>query len=201
MIFSWMICSFLNTVLFLGGKNKDEEKTGLYVLLSFNFVFNGILLLPLISAGVRRLHDTGKSGWYILLLFIPFVDFILLYFYALDSDKQANRYGPSTKYIYSVPPFAPAYNPQIIVIPQVTVQQQQPPINNYNLYPQPIDKPQESNKNDYYKYVNHNDEPLPNKENVYEEYSKPTIEGVENNNLEDNLYAAQPIHPGDNNYK
>ena len=170
-------------------------------MISFNCLFNVILLIPLISAGVRRLHDTGKSGWYILLFFIPFVDFVLLYFYSQDSDKLPNRYGLSPKYIYSVPTFAPSYNPQIIVIPQVTVQQQQTPINNYNVYPQQIDKTQENNENDYYKYANPTDEPTPNKETDSGEYSKPTDDGEEKNNLEDNLYAPQPIQPGNNNYQ
>ena len=107
----------------------------------------------------------------------------------------------SPKYIYSVPTFAPSYNPQIIVIPQVTVQQQQTPINNYNVYPQQIDKTQENNENDYYKYANPTDEPTPNKETDSGEYSKPTDDGEEKNNLEDNLYAPQPIQPGNNNYQ
>ena len=53
-------------------------------------------MLPL---SVRRLHDTGKSGWFILLGLIPFVGgIILLIFFCLDSQPETNEYGPSPKY-------------------------------------------------------------------------------------------------------
>ena len=52
--------------------------------------------LPL---AVRRLHDTGKSGWFLLLGLIPFIGgFILLIFFCLDSRAENNQYGPSPKY-------------------------------------------------------------------------------------------------------
>ena len=53
-------------------------------------------MLPL---SVRRLHDTGKSGWFILLGLIPFVGgIILLIFFCMDSQPETNEYGPSPKY-------------------------------------------------------------------------------------------------------
>ena len=53
-------------------------------------------MLPL---SVRRLHDTGKSGWFILLGLIPFVGgIILLIFFCLVSQPETNEYGPSPKY-------------------------------------------------------------------------------------------------------
>ncbi|QES47223.1 DUF805 domain-containing protein [Streptomyces venezuelae] len=55
-------------------------------------------LLPNLGLTVRRLHDTGKSGWFILLTFIPFVGFIIgLVFMATEGQPQANEYGPSPK--------------------------------------------------------------------------------------------------------
>lgn len=53
------------------------------------------LLVPGIAAGVRRLHDTGKSGWMILIGLIPIIGFIvLIVFYVAEGDKQPNEYGP-----------------------------------------------------------------------------------------------------------
>jgi uncharacterized membrane protein YhaH (DUF805 family) len=50
--------------------------------------------------GVRRLHDTNRSGWFYLLAFIPIVgDIILLVFECEDSGEGSNRYGPSPKYV------------------------------------------------------------------------------------------------------
>lgn len=52
------------------------------------------LLLPGIGIAARRLHDTGKSGWLLLLAFIPLVNLVLLYFMILEGDSGSNEYGP-----------------------------------------------------------------------------------------------------------
>ncbi len=55
-------------------------------------------LIPSLAVGIRRLHDTGKSGWWLLISFVPFVGFIiLLIFLVKDSDAGANLYGPNPK--------------------------------------------------------------------------------------------------------
>jgi uncharacterized membrane protein YhaH (DUF805 family) len=44
--------------------------------------------------GIRRLHDTGKTGWLILIGLIPIVGFIILIvFYAIEGDPNPNEYG------------------------------------------------------------------------------------------------------------
>lgn len=54
-----------------------------------------VLLLPGLGLSVRRLHDIGKSGWWILLGFIPVVGaIILIIWFARDSEMTENRYGP-----------------------------------------------------------------------------------------------------------
>jgi uncharacterized membrane protein YhaH (DUF805 family) len=53
------------------------------------------VLVPSIAVGVRRLHDTDKSGWWILLGLIPLVGFIvLLVLFVLEGTPGSNRYGP-----------------------------------------------------------------------------------------------------------
>ena len=53
------------------------------------------LLLPGLGLCVRRLHDIGKSGWWILLAFIPIIGaIILIIFYCQNSQMQTNEYGP-----------------------------------------------------------------------------------------------------------
>jgi uncharacterized membrane protein YhaH (DUF805 family) len=55
-------------------------------------------LIPGLAVTVRRLHDIGKSGWYFLLAFIPFIGgIILLVFAVTDGDVGANTYGPDPK--------------------------------------------------------------------------------------------------------
>jgi uncharacterized membrane protein YhaH (DUF805 family) len=56
------------------------------------------LLLPGLAVGARRLHDTGRSGWWLLLAFIPILGWIaLLVFFVLDSQPGDNQYGPNPK--------------------------------------------------------------------------------------------------------
>jgi uncharacterized membrane protein YhaH (DUF805 family) len=56
------------------------------------------VLLPGLAVGVRRLHDTGRSGWSYLMVLIPIVGpIILLVFLSQDSQPGANQYGPNPK--------------------------------------------------------------------------------------------------------
>ena len=57
------------------------------------------LFIPYIYAIIRRLHDTGRSGWNFFYILIPFIGtIILLCWLAEDSDPAPNQYGPSPKY-------------------------------------------------------------------------------------------------------
>lgn len=56
------------------------------------------LLIPSISVSVRRLHDTGRTGWWLLIILIPLIGaIVLLVFMFLDSQPGENEYGPSPK--------------------------------------------------------------------------------------------------------
>lgn len=54
------------------------------------------LFLPTLAVAVRRLHDVGRSGWWVLLLLLPFIGFlVLLFWFVQPSDPHDNAYGPS----------------------------------------------------------------------------------------------------------
>lgn len=56
------------------------------------------VLIPSIAVSIRRLHDTGRSGWWLLLLFIPIIGaLIILIFAVLDSEPGPNQYGENPK--------------------------------------------------------------------------------------------------------
>ena len=61
------------------------------------YFFLGITLftlIPAISAGVRRLHDTNRSGFFLLISFIPFIGgLVLLFFLIPEGTKGKNRFG------------------------------------------------------------------------------------------------------------
>ena len=63
-----------------------------------SFFFLGITLItliPAISAGARRLHDTNRSGFFLLISFIPFIGGLVLLFFLIPvGTKGKNRFGP-----------------------------------------------------------------------------------------------------------
>lgn len=54
-------------------------------------IYQILVAIPSLSVGVRRMHDTDRSGWFLL---IPFYSFYLL---CIDGDKKPNRFGPDPK--------------------------------------------------------------------------------------------------------
>ena len=57
-------------------------------------LFSLAVLLPAIAAGARRLHDQDKSGWWLLIAFIPLIgSLVLLYFFVQPSTPGPNRFG------------------------------------------------------------------------------------------------------------
>jgi uncharacterized membrane protein YhaH (DUF805 family) len=51
------------------------------------------LLLPNLAVTIRRLHDTGRSGWWILIALIPFVGGIVLLVFTLLASEGPNSWG------------------------------------------------------------------------------------------------------------
>jgi uncharacterized membrane protein YhaH (DUF805 family) len=59
------------------------------------FIFVLAILFPYLAVSVRRLHDINRSGWWLLISFIPLVGLVLFVFMLLPSEKMANEYGPN----------------------------------------------------------------------------------------------------------
>lgn len=56
------------------------------------------VLIPGIAVSARRLHDTDRSGWWLLIAFVPLIGVIvLLVFMIQDSQSGQNRYGANPK--------------------------------------------------------------------------------------------------------
>lgn len=63
-------------------------------LVILSVIYSLALLIPGLAVAVRRLHDTNKSGWWILIALVPLVGIIvLIVFLATDGDPGANQYG------------------------------------------------------------------------------------------------------------
>ena len=56
------------------------------------------LIVPSLAVSIRRLHDIGKSGWFILISLVPVIGGIILIIFSLmDSQPGSNAYGPNPK--------------------------------------------------------------------------------------------------------
>lgn len=61
-------------------------------------IYSLAILLPSLAVGVRRLHDIGRTGTWLLLVFVPFIGaVVLLIFFVMDSQPGDNIYGPNPK--------------------------------------------------------------------------------------------------------
>lgn len=53
-----------------------------------------VFVVPYFAVAVRRLHDTNRSGWWKLLLFVPLGNIVLMIWFCLPSTPGPNRFGP-----------------------------------------------------------------------------------------------------------
>lgn len=66
-------------------------------------IYGLAVLLPGLALAIRRLHDTGRSGWWMLIGLVPIIGFIvLIVFFVQDSQPGTNQFGPNPK--ESAPP-------------------------------------------------------------------------------------------------
>jgi uncharacterized membrane protein YhaH (DUF805 family)/RNA polymerase subunit RPABC4/transcription elongation factor Spt4 len=105
----WFVYDLKNKYCDFNGRARRREYW-FYTLFSFlaNIVLGWIpvlgwlislgLILPGLGVAVRRLHDIGKSGWFLLLLLIPLVGpIILIVWHTKEGDHGTNAYGPDPK--------------------------------------------------------------------------------------------------------
>lgn len=73
-------------------------KAGAPYFLSLPFLYIAAMAIPSLAGLIRRLHDTNRSGWWVLISMVPLVGpLILLAMTLTDSDPGENRFGPNPK--------------------------------------------------------------------------------------------------------
>lgn len=87
----FVLASFL--VLLVAGVIDAVAGSAVFTVLAYIF-----LVIPGLAVSVRRLHDTNRSGWYLLLNLVPIIGSILIFIWAVSpGDKKVNQYGPPSK--------------------------------------------------------------------------------------------------------
>ena len=174
-MFPWMIFIITKTIIF-NKKEKEMSKGLFYGLLALCIFLTIFFLIPIITAGVRRLHDINKSGWFWFLFIAPFGIFVLIYFFLKDSDKGGNDYGLSPKYpINNIPD---NYQNNYLVQPY------QPP--STMIYSQSTEEP----------FTNQQCTEMNNNNN---EYNNNTPDIINNDmDMDENFYEAPQIKPVEN---
>lgn len=89
-----LIASLLLTLVdFMTGSLDTELGMGL-----LSGLYSLAILIPSLAVTVRRLHDTGRTGWWLLIGLIPLIGaIVLLVFMLLDSQPNDNEYGANPK--------------------------------------------------------------------------------------------------------
>ncbi len=90
----YVAITILSGVIFLASGVNTVVLLWIYILAVF---------IPGLAVAVRRLHDTGRSGWWLLLNLIPLIGaIIVIVLLVLDSQPGENKYGPNPKELATV---------------------------------------------------------------------------------------------------
>ena len=87
----WYFFLFLNIIGWLIAAIFGNK----YGASSIGSIFSIATIVPYVSAAIRRLHDTGRSGYWFLLAFTLIGAIPLIYWFAKPGDAQTNRFGPN----------------------------------------------------------------------------------------------------------
>lgn len=93
-LFYWFLClamfmiSILVDVVFEHSFQMFRLTVGVSVIIAL------LLMVPTYAVCVRRLHDTGRTGWWLLLYFIPCIGAIALLIMLCRKSDEDNKYGP-----------------------------------------------------------------------------------------------------------
>ncbi len=92
-LFNIIVSIILAVIDGVTGTLDPESGMGLLGL-----IYTLAILIPALAVSVRRLHDTGRSGWWLLILLIPLIGtIVILIFMVQDSKPEENQYGPNPK--------------------------------------------------------------------------------------------------------
>lgn len=67
------------------------------IFFALSWIWSLATFIPSLAVGVRRLHDTGRSGWNLLWACLPVIGTIILLVFFCQDSREDNQYGPNPK--------------------------------------------------------------------------------------------------------
>ena len=93
-LFYWFLCLAMFMISILVDVMFEHSFQMFRLMVGVSVIIALLLMVPTYAVCVRRLHDTGRSGWWILLYFIPYIGAIALLIMLCRKSDEDNKYGP-----------------------------------------------------------------------------------------------------------
>lgn len=93
-LFYWFLCLAMFMISILVDVVFEHSFQMFRLMVGVSVIIALLLMVPTYAVCVRRLHDTGRSGWWILLYFIPCIGAIALLIMLCRKSDEDNKYGP-----------------------------------------------------------------------------------------------------------
>ena len=93
-LFYWFLCLAMFMISILVDVVFEHSFQMFRLMVGVSVIIVLLLMVPTYAVCVRRLHDTGRSGWWILLYFIPYIGAIALLIMLCRKSDEDNKYGP-----------------------------------------------------------------------------------------------------------
>lgn len=102
MLASYLILIVLGLVMGLVAYLTGDTSGIFWVFFGLFCIFGLALMIPMIAISIRRLHDSGRSGWWYLACMIPYIGTVIyIVLMCLDTEAGTNQYGPNPFELHS----------------------------------------------------------------------------------------------------
>ena len=93
-LFFFILCMAMYMISAMVSVMFEDPFEALWLTVGVSVIVALLLMLPTYAVCVRRLHDTGRRGWWVLLYFIPWIGTIALIIMLCQKSDEDNKYGP-----------------------------------------------------------------------------------------------------------
>ena len=93
-LFFFILCMAMYMISAMVSVMFEDPFEALWLTAGVSVIVALLLMLPTYAVCVRRLHDTGRRGWWVLLYFIPWIGTIALIIMLCKKSDEDNKYGP-----------------------------------------------------------------------------------------------------------